>query len=45
MVEFRLFLTELSARNTQDNNLSKSQWNFTKFDVCIGIAEYCFGIA
>ena len=50
MVEFRLFLTELSARNTsvfyfQDNNLSKSQWIFTKFDVSIDIVENCFGIA
>ena len=50
MVEFLLFLTELSAHNTfifyfQDNNLSKSQWIFTKFDVCIDIVEICFGIA
>ena len=50
MVEFRLFLTELSARNTsvfyfQDNNLSKPQWIFTKFDVCIDFVEICFGIA
>ena len=47
---FRLFLTELSARNTsvfyfQDNNLSKSRWIFTKFDMCIYIVEICFGIA
>ena len=47
MVEFHLFLTELSARNTsvfnvQDNNLSKTQWIFTKFDVCIDIEEICF---
>ena len=50
MVEFCLFLTELSARNTTvfyflDNNLSKSQWIFTKFDVRIDIVEICFGIA
>ena len=50
MGEFRLFLTELSAGNTslfyfQDNNLSKSQWIFTKFDVRIDILEVCFGIA
>ena len=50
MLEFRLFLTELSARNTsvfyfQDNNLSKSQWIFTKFDVSIDIVEFGFGIA
>ena len=49
MVEFCLFLTELSACNTsifyfQDNNLSKSQWIFTKFDMCIDIVEVCFGI-
>ena len=42
MVEFRLFF-ELSARNTsvfyfQDNNLSKSEWIFTKFDVYIDSA-------
>ena len=50
MIEFRLLLTELSACNTsvfyfQDSNLSKSQWIFTKFDVCIDIVEICFGIA
>ena len=50
MVEFHLFLTELSACNTpifyfQDNDLSKSQWILTKFDVCIDIVEICFGIA
>ena len=50
MDEFRPFLTELSARNTsvfyfQDNNLSKSQWIFTKFDVYIDILEICFGRA
>ena len=44
------FLTELSAPNTsifyfQDNNLSKSQWIFTKYDMCIDIVEICFGIA
>ena len=49
MVEFRLFSTEFSALNTsvfyfQDNNLSKSQWIFTKFDVYIVIVEICFGI-
>ena len=50
MGKYRLFLTELSARNTsvfyfQDNNLSKFQWIFTKFDICIYIVELCFGIA
>ena len=50
MVEFRPFLKELSARNIslfsfQDNNLSKSQWIFSKFDVCIDIVEICFEIA
>ena len=47
---FRSFLTELSASNTsvfylEVNNLSKSQWSFTKFDRCIDIVEICFGIA
>ena len=42
--------TELSARLTyvlyfQDNNLCKSQWIFTKFDICIDIVEICFGTA
>ena len=50
MGKFRQFLTELSIRDTsvfylKDNNLSKSQWIFTKFDMCIYIAEICFGIA
>ena len=41
---------ELSARNTsifyfQDNNLSKFQCIFIKFDMCIDIVEVCFGIA
>ena len=49
MVEFRLFLTQLSASNTsifyfQDNNFNKSQWIFTKFDVYINIVEICFVI-
>ena len=44
------FLTELSAHNTslfyfQNNNLNKSQWFFTKFDMCIDVVEICFGIA
>ena len=50
MGKFRPFSTELSARNTsvfnfQDNNLSKSQWIFTTFDMCIDIVEICFWIA
>ena len=50
MGKFRPFLTELSARNTsvfyfQDNNVNKSKWIFTKFDMCIYIVEICFGIA
>ena len=43
------FLTELSASATlisfQDNNLSKSQWIFTKLEMCIDIVEIWFGIA
>ena len=44
MGKFRPFLTELSACNTsvfyfQDNNLSKSQWIFTKFGMSIDIVE------
>ena len=50
MGKFYLFLTELSASNTsifyfEDNNLSKSQWIFSKFDMCIYIVEIRFGIA
>ena len=50
MGKFHQFLTELSAYNTslfyfQDNNLSKSEWIFTKFDMCIYIMETCFGTA
>ena len=50
MGKFRPLLTELSAHNTSvfyflDNNLSKSQWIFTKFDMCIDIVEICSGIA
>ena len=50
MGKFRPFLIELSARNTsgvyfRDNNLSKSLWIFTKFDMCIYIVELNFGIA
>ena len=42
-------LTDLSACNTsvfyfQDNNLSKLQWIFTKFDTCIDIVEICLGL-
>ena len=41
---------QLSARDvsvflSQDNNLSKSQWIFTKLDICIDIVEIVFGIA
>ena len=41
------FFSGLSARDTflfsfQDNNLSKSQWIFTKLDMCIDIVEICF---
>ena len=50
MGKFSLFLTELSACNTsvfyfQDNNLSKFQWIFTKFDMYVYIVKICFGIA
>ena len=46
--KFCLFLTALSSCSTsifyfQDNNLSKSQWIFTKFNICAFIL--CFGIA
>ena len=48
--KFHPFLIELSAHNTsvfyfQDNNFSKYQWIFTKFDLYIDIAEICFPIA
>ena len=47
--KFRPLLTDLSASSAsvfffQDNNLSKSQWIFTKFYMCIYIVEICFGI-
>ena len=50
MGKFHPFWTELSACSSsvvyfQDNNLSKSQWIFTKFDMFIDIVEICFGIA
>ena len=50
MGKFCPFLTELSAHVTSifyfhDNNLSKSKWIFTKFDMCIYIVEICFWIA
>ena len=50
MAEFHPFLTELSAHNTsriyfQDNNLSNSQWIFTKFDSVHDIVEISFGSA
>ena len=35
----------MSTFSFLDNNLSKSQWIFTKFDMCIDIVEICFGIA
>ena len=46
---FQIF-TELPAQDTpifssQDDNLSKHQWIFTKLDVCIDIVEVWFGIA
>ena len=44
MGKVRQFLTELSAHDTSDfsfldNNLSKSQWIFTKLYMCIDIVE------
>ena len=49
MGEFRQVWTVI-CRNTsvfwfQDNNSSKSQWIFTKFDMCIDLVEIWFGIA
>ena len=49
MAKYRLFWTELSARNTsvfyfQNNNLSKSQWIFTKFDICVYIVRSALGL-
>ena len=40
MGKFGLFLT--SVFYFQDNNLSKPQWIFTRFDRCIYIVEICF---
>ena len=50
MGKFYQILTELSARDTPifsfpDNSLSKHQWIFTKFGMCIDIVEIWFGIA
>ena len=50
MGKFRQLLTELSARDTPifsfpDDNLSKRQWIFTKFSMCIDIVEIWLGIA
>ena len=50
MSECCQFLTYLSARETsvisfKDNNVSKSQWIFTKLDMCIDIMKIWFGIA
>ena len=42
MRKFHQFLTELPASIrilVQDNNLSKSEWISTKFDICIDIVE------
>ena len=49
MGKFCQFLAELPACESSvflflDNNLSKSQWIFTKFDMCIDIVEIWFGI-
>ena len=43
------FLTGLSACDTfvflfLDNNLGRSQWIFTKLDVCIDVVESWFGM-
>ena len=49
MSKFHPFLTVICPQCNvfyfQDSNLSKSQWIFTKFDVCIYIVEICFQIA
>ena len=50
MGRFRQFLIELSACNTAiflflDNNLSKYQWIFTKFGVCIDTVEIWVRVA
>ena len=50
MGKFHPNLIELSAHNTyvfefRDNYLTKSQWIFTKFDMCIDTVELLFGIA
>ena len=50
MGKFCQFLTQLSACDMSvfsflDDNLSKFQWIFTKFDMCIDIVDIWFGIA
>ena len=49
MGRFCTVLTELSVRDTSivsfpDNNLSKSQWIFTKLNMCIDLVEIWFWI-
>ena len=49
IVEFHLFLTELSARDTSifsflNDNFTKYQWIFTKLGVCIDIVDICLGM-
>ena len=50
MDKFRIFLTDLSARDTSDfsfqsNSLSKYQCIVTKLDTSINIVEIWFGIS
>ena len=49
MGKLRQFLTEWSALDTsvlsfQVFDLHKSQWIFTKLDMCIDIVEICLGL-
>ena len=48
--KFCQFWADLSVRDKSifsflDDNFSKYQWIFTKFDMCIDIVEICFGVA
>ena len=44
-VSVSLPVIHLSVFSFLEDNFSKCQWSFTKFDMCIDIVEIWFGIA